>query len=89
MPDGSELATVRLATGFPAGSWRAQMRLRSGSIERSAAAMLTVPGSAAENHRPAVSHSTILLRDGLLIFLAGAVLGLVYLRRSLSTTPRA
>jgi hypothetical protein len=42
-PGDSELATVRLDRRLPRGPWRAQLRLKSGSTERTAVATLTFP----------------------------------------------
>ena len=42
-PGDSELATVRLDRSLPRGPWRAQLRLQSGSTERTAVATLTFP----------------------------------------------
>jgi hypothetical protein len=46
-PGGSQFATVRLDRGLPRGPWRAQMRLRSGRIQRVAAATISFPANPA------------------------------------------
>jgi hypothetical protein len=48
----------------------------------------TTQGVAGASRSPGASHSLIIVRDALLIFLAGAVLGLALLHRSLSRTGR-
>lgn len=43
MPRKSETVTVRLAKGLPRGPWRAQLRLRSGILQRVAVRTITFP----------------------------------------------
>jgi hypothetical protein len=49
-PSGSEPATIRLDGRLPRGPWRAQLRLTSGSIQRSATATITFPRRAGAAH---------------------------------------
>ena len=46
-PSASEPATIRLDGRLPRGPWRAQLRLTSGSLQRTAAATITFPRRAA------------------------------------------
>ena len=90
-PGHSEPATVRLDTRLPRGPWRAQLRLTSGLVHRSAVATITFPrysGAAKPSAGSARSsgsrHSILLVVLILSTFLAfGAALAL-FLR-----TPRA
>jgi hypothetical protein len=52
-PGESQQVNVRLDAQLPRGPWRAQMRLRSGSIQRVAEASITFPRSAAAANAPA------------------------------------
>ena len=49
-PSASEPATVRLDGRLPRGPWRAQLRLTSGTLQRTAAATITFPSRAAAAH---------------------------------------
>jgi hypothetical protein len=51
-PGESRLVNVRLDKQLPRGPWRAQMRLRSGSIQRVAVASITFPRASATANAP-------------------------------------
>jgi hypothetical protein len=86
-PGGSDLATVRLDKRLPRGPWRAQLRLRSGSIERTIAATITFPLSAGVGKPPAArvvppeSGNLIPVVISVLVLLAIAALALGLSRR--------
>ena len=57
VPGESRRVNVRLDEQLPRGPWRAQMQLRSGSIQRLAVASITFPRSAAAANAPAAKDS--------------------------------
>jgi prepilin-type processing-associated H-X9-DG protein len=78
-PDASESATVQLDQRLPRGPWRAELRLKSGFVERASAATITFPAQvvaptppAAETRSPIVT--AIFLVLALLAVAAVAVL---------------
>jgi hypothetical protein len=73
-PGDSELVTVRLDRRLPRGPWRAQLRLRSGSTERTAVATLTFPRLEAPNAPSTSSRYSMLLA---LLVIALLALGVV------------
>jgi hypothetical protein len=86
-PGNSEPATVRLDKRLPRGPWRAQMRLRSGSIHRVAVATIRFPHRAAAAKPPKAkivpggSRQLILVVVDLLALLAVAASALLLSRR--------
>jgi hypothetical protein len=83
-PRSSEPATVALDKRLPRGPWRAQLRLTSGFIERSAIARLTFPRAAGSTNPSRSSHLTLLV-SALLALLAIGALALLTARRLAST----
>lgn len=83
-PGNSEPATVVLDKRLPRGPWRAQLRLTSGFIERSAVATITFPRAAATTTPARSSHLTLVV-SALLALLAVGALALVRSRRLAST----
>jgi hypothetical protein len=93
-PGDSAPATVRLDKQVPRGPWQASIRLRSGSVQRTAVGTISFPlvvGAA----KPLATEvdRTALLRflsvvGGLLVLLALAALALLLFRRSGPRTPR-
>ena len=80
-PGNSELVSVRLDKRLPRGPWHAQLRLRSGFLQRGAAATLTFPRQAGPaNIVPARSRHVILVVI-LLVLLSIAALVLLLFRR--------
>jgi hypothetical protein len=86
-PEHSEHVTVRLDKRLPRGPWRANLKLRSGAVERAAVATITFPRYAGAVRPPiarvvpAGSHRLILVAL-LLVLLASAALTLQLFRRS-------
>jgi hypothetical protein len=82
--------TVRLDRRIPPGPWRAQIRLRSGQIQRTALATITFPRDAGAAKQPtarvapAGHHKTILLATILLILLAVVAFALLLSRHASS-----
>jgi len=83
-PGNSEPATVVLDKRLPRGPWRAQLRLTSGFIERSAVATIIFPRAAAVP-KPSGSRNLILVGSGLLALLAVGALALARSKRLAST----
>jgi hypothetical protein len=83
-PGNSERATVALDKRVPRGPWRAQLRLTSGFIERSAVATITFPRAAGITNPSRSSHLTLLV-SALLALLAVGALALLSARRPAST----
>jgi hypothetical protein len=80
-PDNSRLVTVRLDKRLPRGPWHAQIRLRSGFLQRGAAATITFPRQAgAANVAPARPRNLIDVVI-LLALLAIAAFALLLYRR--------
>ena len=82
-PGNSEPATVALDKRFPRGPWRAQLRLASGFIQRSAVATITFPRAAGVAEAPRSSHLILIMSALLALFAIGA-LALVRSRRRTS-----
>jgi hypothetical protein len=85
-PGSSELVTVSLEKGLPAGPWRAYLGLTSGLLKRSAGATITFPlqaGGMPASH----SHWLFLAVILLLALLAASLLALIISRRRMSGTP--
>jgi hypothetical protein len=82
-PDDSRLATVRLDKALPRGPWRADLRLRSGRIQRAAVATIEFPGKAGAA-KPAMARDArylFVIAIILLALLAAAALALLRSRR--------
>jgi hypothetical protein len=65
-PDNSESATVLLDKRLPRGSWRAQLRLTSGFIQRSAEATITFPWATSAAKPPGSRHAILVVSLALL-----------------------
>jgi hypothetical protein len=76
-PGYTEPATVRLDRRLPRGPWRADLRLRSGFVERAAAATIVFPSVASVSHppKPAERVTPVLL----VVAMFGVLLALVAL----------
>ena len=72
-PGDSELVTVRLDRQIPRGPWRAELRLTSGSVQRTIAATLTFPRVGALATDPGPPWSRYLTFLGLVLVAAGVV----------------
>jgi hypothetical protein len=87
-PDESQRVTVRLDDQLPRGPWRAQMQLRSGSMQRVAVATITFPRHVTAAKPPVarngLSHQLILGGVILLALLAAAVFCTLVLRARLT-----
>jgi hypothetical protein len=82
VPGDSQLASVRLDKGLPNGPWRARMQLRSGRVQRAAAATITFPplaGAATEPATPTRSFDSLILA-GIAILVLLAIAFLAFLR---------
>jgi hypothetical protein len=79
-PGASEQASVRLDRRLPRGPWRAELRLTSGTIERSAVATISFPIVVPAAKVPTAS---LVIRGGLILIalLAIAALILLFTRR--------
>ena len=89
-PGYSEPVTVRLDKRLPRGPWRADLRLRSGFLERAAAGTIIFPliARVAQQPKPAVRVTPLLLivaMFAVLLALAALAFALVRSRRSLPT----
>ena len=85
-PGSSRVATVRLDERLPRGPWHAQIRLRSGFLQRGASATLTFPRQAGLGQVPARSRHLLLFAILLGLIVAAAV-ALVLLRRPRRLSP--
>jgi len=80
-PGNSRVVTVRLDKRLPRGPWHAQMRLRSGYLQRGATATITFPRLAA-SVPPARSRHLVVILVGLLALVAFALLFFPRVRRN-------
>ena len=86
-PGSSRVVTVRLDKRLPRGPWHAQIRLRSGFLQRGASATLTFPRQAGLGKVvPARSRHLLLFAILLGLIVAGAI-ALVLLRRPRHLNP--
>jgi hypothetical protein len=69
-PSASEPATIRLDGRLPRGPWRAQLRLTSGPLQRTATAAITFPRRTVAAHPPASAGGSSGRRLGAEILLA-------------------
>jgi hypothetical protein len=87
-PGVSEPATVQLNTGLPRGPWQADLRLASGSIDRSSMATITFPSPLGAAKRPVEARFPTLILIVIVLFILLAITNLALLvsrRRILRT----
>lgn len=80
-PDNSQVVTVRLDKRLPRGPWHAQIRLRSGFLQRGASATLTFPRQAGSVEVVPARSRHLIFVVILLVLLAVAAFALLLFRR--------